>query len=265
MISIAKKPRSVKRQKRAKGPKARTLQPPRFAIRIDSLDRRYAIDKRTGWRVPLYKAEKERKKRREAIKAIPRYISPKPTKTSKKRSQAAKRGWETRRAQVETRSKAAKRGWETRRKRELPPLPIGAPPTAPVSITLPEGTIEVVPISVLTPPEKLVPPGVRMVPLAYTSVADRMARYPKVKEAAERAFVNLQYEAWGKKKVALEEIPRPKLTREDQIKDNIRDLIAERIQNPEDIDRVLEELWDEFDQEYSMRELYQIYFSPEVA
>jgi hypothetical protein len=235
MTRIAKKRRSVKRQKRAKPP------PSRFTIRKDSLDRRYAIDKQTGRRVSVQKAERERKQRRKAIKPILRHKTPKALKPSKKRSEAAKRGWATRKA----RSIAAKKGWETRRK------------TAAIT--------QVVPISVLTPPERLgIPPGVRMVPL-YTGVADRMLRYPKVKEAVENAFTQLQIEAWNKLGDKLAGRKPPKLTREQQIESNIRDLIAERITEPSDIDRVLEQLWDELDQEYTMRELYSLYFSPEVA
>jgi hypothetical protein len=42
-------------------------------------------------------------------------------------------------------------------------------------------------------------------------------------------------------------------------------LIVDRIQNTVDIDRVVAELYDELDGEYSERDLYEIYFSPEVA
>jgi len=250
MTRIAKKSRVVKRRKAAKPPS-----PPRYTIRKDSLDRRYAVDKRTGQRVSLYKAEKERAKRRKAAKptpTIPRYKTPKVAKPSRKRSLAAKKGWKTRKALAAKKSLAAKKGWETRKARE----PIAPLPT------------EVVPISFLTPPERLpppIPPGVRMVPL-YENIRDRMARYPKVREAAEDAFTRLQIEAWNKRGDSLAGKPIPhKLTREERIQSNIRDIIAERITDPGDIDRVLEQLYDELDEEFTMRELYTLYFSPDVA
>lgn len=104
-----------------------------------------------------------------------------------------------------------------------------------------------------------------MVPLVE-NIRDRMARYPKVKEACEDAFTRLQIEAWNKHgdKLAGKPIPR-KMTREERIEGNIRDIIAERITDPGDIDRVLEQLYDEFDEEFTMRELYSLYFSPDVA
>jgi len=92
-----------------------------------------------------------------------------------------------------------------------------------------------------------------------------MALYPKVKQAAEDAFVRLQTEAWTKRADLLEEKKPVKLTREEQIQSNIRDLIAERITDPVDIEHVVEQLFLQLDQEYSVRELYEIYFSPEVA
>lgn len=245
MTRIAKKSRVVKRRKGLKPPS-----PPRYTIRTDSLDRRYAVDKRTGRRVSLYKAEKERTQRRKAAKptpTIPRYKTPKAAKSAKRRSIAAKKGWETRKARSLVRSEAAKRGWA---KRKGIPAPI-----------------EVVPISVLTPPERLppeLPPGIRMVSL-YESVKDRAARYPKVKQAVKDAFTRLQIEAWNKRGDMLAGKKPAKLTREERIKSNIRDIIAERIRDEEDIDRVLDQLWDELDQEFTMRELYTLYFSPEVA
>ncbi len=230
MTRISKKKRVVKRRKASKPPS-----PPRYTIRKDSLDRRYAIDKRTGQRVSLYKAEKERAQRRKAAKPariIPRNKSSKHVKPSKKRSLAAKKGWETRRA------------------RALQALPT-----------------EAVPFSVLTPPERLsqpIPPE-SLVPL-HPDIRDRMARFPKVKEAAEDAFTRLQIEAWNQygNRLAGKPIPR-KMTREERIQGNIRSIIAERITDPGDIDRVLDELYIEFDEEFNMRELYTLYFSPDVA
>lgn len=245
MTRIAKKSRVVKRRKRAKPPS-----PPRYTIRKDSLDRRYAVDKRTGQRVSLYKAEKERIQRRKTAKPTPTILRNKVTKPNRKKSLAAKKGWETRKTQALARSEAAKKGW-AKRKKAIAPSPV-----------------ELVPFSFLTPPELLplpIPPGVRMVPL-YENIRDRMARYPKLREAAEDAFLRLQIEAWNKQGDRLAGKPIPhKLTREERIQSNIRDIIAERITDPGDIDRVLEQLYDELDEEFTMRELYTLYFSPDVA
>jgi len=60
MVRIAKKSRSVKGVKGQNKPKS----PPRYTIRKDSLDRRYAIDKRTGRRVSVLVADAERAKRK---------------------------------------------------------------------------------------------------------------------------------------------------------------------------------------------------------
>lgn len=243
MTRIAKKSRVVKRRKKAKP----SPTPLRFTIRKDSLDRRYAIDKRTGQRVSLQKAEKERKQRRKAAQPIPRYKPPKLRKPAKSRSLAAKKGWATRKARAKARSEAAKKGWAKRK------ATVYIPPVE-----------DIVPISTLTPPEeKLVPKGVMMVSL--TGVADRMAFYPNVKRAVEFAFAELQLEAWRKRAEMLEGKHPPKLTKEEQIQSNIRDLIAERIANPADIDRVVAELYEELDEEFTVRELYTLYFSPEVA
>jgi hypothetical protein len=255
MKRIAKKPRVVKRRKKEKP----SLTPPRFTIRKDSLDRRYAIDKRTGQRVSLYKAEKERKQRRKTAKPIPQYKPPKrqkPAKTKARQptrarlkliaSNRAKKGWETRRARAKARSEAAKKGWAKRK------AAVYIPPVE-----------DIVPISTLTPEERLVPKGVLLVSL--TGVADRMAIYPNVKRAAESAFAELQLEAWRKRAEMLEGKHPPKMTREEQIQSNIRDLIAERITNPADIDRVVAELYDQLDGEFTVREIYTLYFSPDVA
>lgn len=252
MARIAKKARPVKRQNRAKSAKT---QPLRYTIRKDSLDRRYAVDKRTGQRVSLYRAEKERSQRRQPTKVIPRHKPPKPRKKvsraqkPNRRSLAAKKAWETRRTKTLARSEAAKKGWATRRKTVAP------------------AAGELVPISVLTPPERLFPDielPPYMVPL-HGLLVDRMAKYPKVKQAVEDAFVRLQTEAWTKRSDTLEKKKPILLTREERIQSNIRDLIAERIVNPSDIEHVVEQLFLQLDQEYSTRELYQIYFSPEVA
>jgi hypothetical protein len=234
-MRIAKKARAVKRQKRAE-----PLPPPRYTIRKDALDRRYAIDKRTGQRVSLQKAEKERAKRRKVAQAIPQHKAPKAKKPSKTRSVAAKKAWGVRKERIQARSEAAKRGWQRRRERVAPS------PVAPA------------------PSIELIPPGLTLVPLAG-SIAHRAELYPKVKQNLEYAFARIQQEGWEKRAALLEGKPRPKLTREEQIKSNIRDLMVDRLQNAVDIDRVVAELYDKLDGEYSERDLYEIYFSPKVA
>lgn len=58
---------------------------------------------------------------------------PRRSAESRKRSRAARKGWETRRARAEARSRAARKGWQTRRAREraearhVAPTPIAAP------------------------------------------------------------------------------------------------------------------------------------------
>ena len=92
MSSIAKKPRNVKRAKTSKT----SSKPPRYTIRKDSLDRRYAIDKRTGKRIPIVKAEKERERRRKAaaifrgIKSVKQQKPQKITKQETKLKQKIK-------------------------------------------------------------------------------------------------------------------------------------------------------------------------------
>jgi hypothetical protein len=215
MKRIAHKSRKVKGGKGAK----------RYVIRKDSLDRQYAIDKLTGRRVSIQKAKKELKPR----KLIPRHIPPKPRKTLKKVIQ--------RKPVSRKRSEAAKKGWETRRKRAVTPLVL-TPPVPPV------------PISALP----------QLVQL-YEPMADRMARFPNVKRAAEYAFAKGQQEEWERRALMLEGAPPPLPTG----KAYIRMLIEQRIQDAADIDRVVEEIYEEFDHEHSLRELYEIHFSPEVA
>ena len=107
MVRIAKKSKSVKRVKPlktvAKSKKAihSKLAPPRYTIRKDSLDRRYAIDKRTGQRVSVYVAEKERATRKKKAAQLFHGIRPPkrkstrkktvPSSQRKKRSEAAKK------------------------------------------------------------------------------------------------------------------------------------------------------------------------------
>lgn len=224
MKRIAQKPRVVKRRSKQKPSRNTSVSRGRYTIRKDSLNRQYAIDNLTGRRVSVQKAEKARKPR----KLIPRHIPPKPRKKA-----VVKR----------SRSNAAKKGWETRRKR--------------VAI---QAAATISPI-ILTP---LVPPvPVSALPLRelYEPMADRMERFPKVKRAAEYAFAKGQQEEWERRALMLEGTPPPM----PQGKTWIRMLIEQRIQYAADIDRVVEELYEEFEHEHSYRELYEIHFSPEAS
>lgn len=239
MAKIAKKTRSVKGQKQAK-----PLPAPRFAIRKDSLNRRYAVEKRTGKRVSVVRAEKERKKRRKAVAkpvvpkpSIPRNIPKKAKKPKKTRSEAAKRGWETRRKKV-----AAEKVVQLRPIRE----------------------------------EDILPIGVTMVPLhdskprVVERVRERAERYPKVRDAANLAWLKLQAEGYARA-VALAEGSKPTPYVNARFDAEHGNGDAERIRfeefamahGLEDIDDIIDRLTE--DGEYTARELYSLYFSPEVA
>jgi hypothetical protein len=260
MSRIAKKSRPVKGAKRSKGLQTESKKakkkplPPRYTIRKDSLDRRYAIDKRTGKRVSVSKADKERARRKRAAIVVERVSKPqvifhriKPlrppkVKTSKKkRSEASKKGWETRRAKI-----------------PLPP-----PSSTPVIF---EGR----PPSFAELIGPLIPEGMRMHVLA--GVADRAAKYPKVEKAADRAWINLQVEAFAHQRaIGAGQEPEPLNTpRFDRIYGeghgaHVRFNYYARAMNLEDIDQMVDTLEQDEDNDYGARELYTLYFSPEVA
>jgi hypothetical protein len=246
MTRIAKKSRVVKGKKKKKSPKTAqkevSKKPLRYTIRKDSLDRRYAIDKHTGKRVSVLKAEQERTKRTKQgkkPKEIFRGITvPKPKKsksTHKKRSEAAKKGWETRRA------------------KRIPIQPItfeGRPP----SFAEQEGA--------------LIPEGMRIHVLG--GVADRAEIYPKVADAADFSWINLQVEAATRRKALNEgREPPPIITpRFDRFYgqgqgEEIRANYYAYARNLLDLDQIVESLNE--DQDYDLRELYTLYFSPELA
>lgn len=257
MTRIAKKTRLVKRQKAKKQP----VSPTRYTIRKDSLERRYAIEKRTGQRVSLYKAEKERKKRREAQKAIPRYKTPKLRKPTIQRSRAAKKGWATRKAKAQARSDAAKRGWDKRRlqtKGKARGWDVLSPKDSPSIITT---VLKTVPL----------PPGVSLISLEEARekvevagrISDRYPLYPKVEATARLAFIDLQREILG-------QIPPYTPRKFDRLHGKGE---AQRIRWEEfgqardigDIDYIIERLLESEENDYTARELYTLYFSPEVA
>jgi hypothetical protein len=237
MSSIAKKPRSVKRQKGTK-------KPPRFTIKKDSLGRRYALDKRTGKRASLSKAEKERISRKK-IGVTFRGI------TDKKKSQAAKKGWETRRRNK--RSEAAKRGWETKRKKVILETVIREkPPTFAEQVGA------------------LIPEGMRMHVL--NGIADRSQLYAKVAAAVNLAWINMQVNVLRQVEASRQGItestlytPRfDRLYGENHGSHIYLDFFA-RAADIEDIDQIIDYLDQDEDNDYVARELYTLYFSPEVA
>jgi len=237
MSSIAKKPRSVKRQKGTK-------KPPRFTIKKDSLGRRYAFDKRTGKRASLSKAEKERVSRKKVTITF-RGI------TDKKKSQAAKKGWETRRRNK--RSEAAKRGWETKRKKVIAETIIRERPP-----TFAEET------------GALIPEGMRMHVL--NGIADRSERYPKVATAADIAWIDLQVDVRRQNQALIQGIKESTMftPRFDRLYGeghgtHIRYDLYAHARDLEDIDQIIDYLDQDEDNDYVARELYTLYFSPEVA
>lgn len=239
---IAKTTRPVKGKKPQK-----TVSAPRYAIRKDSLGRRYAIDKRTGHRVPTSKADKERARRRKAaaetreqlFRGIPKVKPRKPTKVPKVKSTKKKR------------SEAAKKGWETRRQHVRPKKPI-----------------ELVPFADVFGP--LIPEGMRT--HIVNGIADRSEVYPKVKLAAEIGWDRLQANAYlshaavmeGKKP---EPEPTPRFDRKfgENMGDFVRTHYFAHARDLADIDQMVEELADDPDYDFDVRELYTLYFSPEVA
>jgi hypothetical protein len=247
MGRIAKKPRSVKGKKEQNEVKSL----PRYTIRKDSLGRRYAIEKRTGQRVSVYKAEKERTKRAAARKAI---AAPKKTRQIFRGITAQKPS--KRKISKRKRSEAAKKGWETRRRREAPP------PSAPIVF---EGR----------PPSfgeligPYIPEGMKM--HIAGGVADRAAMYPKVAVAADFSWINLQVEAFARQRALSEgqEPPPANTPRFDRIYGQghgafVRGIYA-RATDLQDIDQMVDTLENDDDYDYSSRELYTLYFSPEVA
>jgi hypothetical protein len=266
MSRIAKKPRPVKGLRPAKvaARKQKTVvKPKRFTIKKDSLGRQYALDKRTGKRAPLAKAKKERAQR---VIITP----PKPKRfrgiTTNERSKAAKKGWETRRHNE--RSLAAKKGWETRRKKVIADAVIGKPstpaelherlwgPQRPLSFAEQEGAI--------------IPEGIRMHVLG--GVADRAELYPKVKVAADLAWINVQVDALRQRQALEQGIKESTLytPRFDRLYgeghgSRIRYEYYAHARDLEDLDQIIDHLDQDEDNDYVARELYTLYFSPEVA
>lgn len=247
MVRIAKKFRSVKRANSSKAV-AKSKTAPRYTIRKDSLGRRYAIDKRTGQRVSVYVAEKERTQRKKAAQLFHGIPQPSKRKSTRKKGVPS--------SQRKKRSEAAKKGWETRRQKLAPP------PSAPILF---EGR----PPSFAELIGPFIPEGMRM--HIVGGVADRSAIYPKVARAADFSWINLQVDAFARQRALAagqepEVVPTPRF---DRIYGQghgafVRDIYS-RATNLQDIDQMVDYFENDDDYDYSSRELYTLYFSPEVA
>jgi hypothetical protein len=252
MGRIAKKPRSVKGQKAGKPA-------PRYAIRKDSLGRRYAIDKRTGKRASVSKAEKERQKRKKAaeqFRGIKPKKAPKPPKAVKaskaKRSAAAKKGWETRKAKQPL-SKA-----ERKAKLRADLLSGRRKPEDVSESELPT------PEPIVNQLGALIPEGMRMRTL--DGLTDRMETFPKVKAAAENAWGILQRDSYGNQFGEGPTMVNSQFDRDHGkgMGDYIRYEVFARARDIQDVEQLIEHIMDT-DDDYSSRELYTLFFSPDVA
>lgn len=249
MGRIAKKPRSVKGQKAGKPA-------PRYTIRKDSLNRRYAVDKRTGKRVAISKAEKERQKRKKAaqqFRGIKPQKAPKPPKATKaKRSAAAKKGWQTRKAK-QSLSKAE-------RKAQLR-ADLLSGRRKPEDVTDSERPT---PEPIVTQLGALIPEGMRM--RAVGGLIDRIEIFPKVKAAADNAWIVLQRDSYGHQFGEGPTMANSQFDRDHGkgMGDYIRYEVFARARDLQDVEQLIEHIIDT-DDDYSSRELYTLFFSPDVA
>ena len=254
MGRIAKKPRSVKGQKAGKPA-------PRYAIRKDSLGRRYAIDKRTGKRASVSKAEKERERRKKAaqqFRGIKPKKAPKPPKavkpTKPKRPKAPKK--------TPKKAKAKKQPILTRAEKVAKAL---------ADVASGKRTREEIHESELPTPQPivtqlgaLIPEGMRM--RVAGGLVDRVEQYPKVQFAAEEAWKKLQRDSYGH---SVGEGPTMEGSQFDRdhgkgMADYIRYEVFARARDLQDIEQLVEDIVDT-DDDYSSRELYTLFFSPDVA
>jgi hypothetical protein len=254
MGRIAKKPRSVKGQKAGKPA-------PRYAIRKDSLGRRYAIDKRTGKRASVSKAEKERQKLKKAaqqFRGIKPPKAPKPPKAVK--PSKAKR------------TAAAKKGWETRKAKQQPPLTRAEKVAQAVAdVASGKRTVEEISESERPSPKPivailgaLIPEGMRM--RVVDGLLDRVEQYPRVKAAADNAWNILQRDSYAH---SVGEGPTMAGSQFDKdhgkgAADYIRYEVFARARDIQDVEQLVEDIIDT-DDDYSARELYTLFFSPDVA
>ncbi len=246
---IAKNTRPVKGKKPQK-----TVSAPRYAIKKDSLGRRYATDKRTGHRVPIAKADKERARRRKAaaeareqlFRGIPKR---KPVKAAPPPKVKASK---------KSRSKASKKGWETRRRNQY----------------LKEER------EAIQHEIKLPGPGEFFAPLStegvamhnLNGIAERSKTYPKIRLAAEIGWVKLMRDTLDRQISEMEGLkpeppPTPRFDRRfgEGMGDFVRSHFFAHANSLADIDDMVEQLADDPDYDFDVRELYTLYFSPEVA
>ena len=251
-------------------------QPPRYTIRKDSLDRRYAIDKRSGKRVPLSKAEDERKKRRKQAtlfygitpvkkpKKVEQPKKVKPKKVKQQKLKAAPRsikkgGWRPHPVAIPKQP----RGWR--------PHPVYIAPLQPITPVLTKIT-EYTQEDVLAMGEAIgaftIPKDERYV--VAGGIGERSLIYPKVKEKADDALVDVQFDLLNRRKAEREGRPVPPAVPTSKFDSKfgpgrgqaIRDYVA-GARDLFDVDQILEQMteWPDFD--IPLRELYTLYFSPE--
>jgi len=292
MVRIAKKSRSVKGVKGQNKPKS----PPRYTIRKDSLDRRYAIDKRTGRRVSVLVADAERAKRKKTaqktkpsqrttkkdldqryeiidkrtgkrVKAdkIFRGITPsKPAKAKKQRKTTKSR------SSTSKRREAAKKGWETRRNKKYLQSYLEKVSKVPIKPIIQEPEVEWRPPTFEELIGPLIPEGVRMESLEE-GIAERAAKYPKVAEVAMLAFLRLTAEINDRRYAIMmgqptSPIPTPRFDRlyGSGHGEFVRTNYFAQAKNLVEVDAQVMTLVEDEDYDYGIRELYTLYFSPDV-
>ena len=288
MGRIAKKSRGVNPSKGDKAAK----KPLRYTIRKDSLDRRYAIDKRTGKRVSLSKAEDERKKHKKSIpvfrgirrlgvvgepqpsravkKTKKKVVQPKVTKKVVRKRAAPKKQVIRRRVpSVKKIFETARVGWKShpivwvKPIEKVIPFPEPPPPSAPI-------TFEGLPPTLAELNGPYIPDEDRI--HIVGGIADRSEKYPKVKWVADYSWINLQVEGFARDKALFEgkEIPQIVTPRFDRMYGaGAGEFVRSRYalaRDLQDIDQIAHMLESDPDNPYdSIRELYTLYFSPELA
>jgi len=289
MVRIAKKSRSVKGVKGQNKAKS----PPRYTIRKDSLDRRYAIDKRTGRRVSVSVANNERAKRKKTaqkpkssqrttkkdldqryeiidkrtgkrVKAEKIFHGIKPSKTPK-----AKKKTKSNKSDPKRRE-AAKKGWETRRNKKYLQSYLEKVSKVPIKPIVQEPEIEWRPPTFEELIGPLIPEGMRMESLEE-GIAERAAKYPKVAEVAMLAFLRLTAEINDRRYAIMmgqptSPIPTPRFDRlyGSGHGEFVRTNYFAQAKNLVELDAINQTLAEDEDNDYNMRELYTLYFSPDV-
>ena len=287
MVRIAKKSRSVKGVKGQNKAKS----PPRYTIRKDSLDRRYAIDKRTGRRVSVLVADNERAKRRsqkpkssqrttkkdldqryeiidkrtgKRVKAEKIFHGIKPSKTPK-----AKKKTKSNKSDPKRRE-AAKKGWETRRNKKYLQSYLEKVSKVPIKPIVQEPEIEWRPPTFEELIGPLIPEGMRMENLEE-GIAERAAKYPKVAEVAMLAFLRLTAEINDRRYAIMmgqptSPIPTPRFDRlyGPGHGEFVRTNYFAQAKNLVEVDAQVMTLVEDEDYDYGIRELYTLYFSPDV-